>query len=126
LAYQSDMSVTTAVAQTAVGRLGAMVRTSTELFVYWQGTPDMAGLSLRISDLTGRPAPELLDGVGCRYLDAASASYVPNLLPGHLYYVEVGRRGEGGFVPLAGTGPVQTPWQAGPDRAVFPAPYHRS
>lgn len=120
------MSATTAVNQTPDGRLGVMVRTPTEVFIYWQGTRAASGLSLRVTDLTGRPTPELLDGAGCRYLDAADASYVPNLLPGHLYYVEVGRRDGEGFHPLMGAGPVQTPWLSTSDRSAFPAPYHRS
>lgn len=122
------MSATTAVVECKEGRLGVMVRTTTEIFIYWRpgslsGEPNLA---LRVTDLSGRPADQLLDGVGYRYLDAAAAVYVPNLQPGHLYFVEVGRRGVDGFHPLAGAGPVQTPWTAVKDQTSFPAPYHRS
>jgi hypothetical protein len=119
------MSATTAVKETREGRLGVMVRTATELFVYWQGA-EAAELRLRVTDLTGRPAAESLDGVGFREIPAAPAAYLPGLLPGHLYYVEIGRRDDGGFYPLAGAGPVQTPWLPGAAEAPFPAPYHRS
>lgn len=121
------MSATTAVKEGKEGRLGVMVRTPTELFVYWQAnTPPEGDLMLRVSDLSGRPAAELLDGKGHRMLDVAAAVYVPNLLPGHLYYVEVGRQGSEGFSTLLGAGPVQTPGLAGVDTQGFPAPYHRS
>jgi len=119
------MSATTAVKETREGRLGVMVRTSHEIFVYFSG--DLSeGLTLRVTDLTGRPPSELLDGRGWRELPAAAAAYVPNLQPGHLYYVEAGRRGPEGFFPLMGAGPVQTPWLPGADLPAFPAPYHRS
>ena len=120
------MGATTAVSQGALGHLGVMVRTATELFVYWRPLGDTHGLRLRVSDLTGRPVPELLDGTGYRHLEVAAASYVPDLLPGHLYYVEVGRSDGEQFVPLLGAGPVQTPWVAAADMAAFPAPYSRS
>ncbi|HLN63438.1 MAG TPA: hypothetical protein VK464_18025 [Symbiobacteriaceae bacterium] len=120
------MSATTAVSQSASGHLGVMVRTATELFVYWRAMSDTPGLMLRVSDLTGRPVAELLDGAGHRYLEVAAASYVPNLLSGHLYYVEVGRRDGEQFAPLLGAGPVQTPWVTAADEAAFPAPYSRS
>lgn len=121
------MSATTAVAECREGRLGLMVRTPTEVFVYWRPAPAAGpNLVLRISDLSGRPPEQLLDGTGCRYLEAGSGVYVSDLLPGHLYYAEVGRRGPDGFEPLGGAGPVQTPWGATKETAAFPAPYHRS
>jgi len=121
------MSATTAVKETREGRLGVMVRTPTELFVYWQAnTQEEGSLVLRVSDLSGRPVAQLLDGRGHRDMEVGPAVYVPNLLPGHLYYVEVGRRGEEGFFPILGAGPVQTPWMPGMDDPAFPAPYHRS
>lgn len=119
------MSATTAVKETREGRLGVMVRTATEIYVYWQGT-ETEGLTLRVTDLTGRPPSESLDGCGLRELPAAASAYLPNLLPGHLYFVEIGRRDTGGFFPLAGAGPVQTPWLPGAAESPFPAPYHRS
>ncbi|HYG60908.1 MAG TPA: hypothetical protein VD902_22755 [Symbiobacteriaceae bacterium] len=120
------MSATTAVKEAKEGRLGVMVRTPTELFVYWQGARQAGDITLRVSDLSGRPAAQSLDGRGYRDIEAASTVYVPNLLPGHLYYVEVGRHGPEGFYPLMGAGPVQTPWKPGNDAPEFPAPYHRS
>lgn len=119
------MSATTAVKETREGRLGVMVRTAGEIFVYWEGAVS-DGMVLRITDLTGRPPSELLDGRGWRELEAAPAAYVPNLQPGHMYYVEVGRRGPEGFFPLLGAGPVQTPWLPEAGNTPFPAPYHRS
>jgi len=119
------VSATTAVKETRDGRLGVMVRTAKEIFVYWQGeAPE--GLTLRVTDLTGRPPSELLDGRGWRELPAAPAVYLPNLQPGHLYFVEVGCQGPEGFVPLLGAGPVQTPWLPVTDHTAFLAPYHRS
>jgi hypothetical protein len=125
------MSATTAVTETAAGRLGVMVRTAAEIFIYWYppgvGAQTEAGPNtIRISDMTGRPAAELLDGQGYRDLEAATAIYVPNLQPGHLYFVEAGRRDGEGFHPVIGVGPVQTPWLGLPDQPAFPAPYHRS
>lgn len=121
------MSATTAMAECREGRLGLMVRTPTEVFVYWRPAPGAGeSLLLRISDLSGRPAEDSLDGTGYRFLEAVAGVYVPNLLPGRLYYVEVGRRGPDGFVPLGGAGPVQTPWGVTKETAAFPAPYHRS
>lgn len=122
---EPDMSAATAVGECRDGRLGVMVRTATELFVYWQGGPT-EGLTLRVTDLTGRPSSALLDGRGWREVPAAAAAYVPGLAPGHLFYVELGRHGAGGFAPLVGAGPVQTPWLAGRDLSAFPGPYHRS
>jgi hypothetical protein len=119
------MSAATAVTECRDGRLGVMVRTATELFVYWQGGPT-EGLTLRVTDLTGRPPSELLDGRGWREVPAAAAVYLPNLAPGHLFYVELGRREADRFFPVVGAGPVQTPWLPGADLPAFPAPYHRS
>lgn len=123
------MSATTAVTETTAGRLGVMVRKAGEIFIYWYPSPqakDRVPGTIRITDLTGRPAAELLDGVGWRELEAATAMYVPGLVPGHLYFVEAGWRDEAGFHPAIGAGPVQTPWLGSPDQPAFPAPYHRS
>lgn len=123
------MSATTAIKVGRPGRLGLMVRTPTELFVYWRPAPgNLPGrLTLRIFDLTGRSAAESLDGCGYREMEAAESIYVPNLLPGRLYVAEVGRRGPEGFVTILSAGPVQTPWLAASvDSSDYPAPYHRS
>lgn len=106
-----------------------MVRTPNELFVYWRPAPggvDGAPLGLRITDLTGRPADESLDGCGFRDVPVSESVYVANLLPGHLYIAEVGYAEAGGFTPLLTVGPVQTPSLAAGDSADFPAAYHRS
>lgn len=122
------MSATTAVKIGRPGRLGVMVRTATELYIYWR--PAVGGvpgpLMLRITDLTGRPAEESLDGCGFRELAAAESVYASTLLPGHLYVAEIGRTGPDGFTPLLSVGPVQTPWLAAADSPDYPAPYHRS
>lgn len=123
------MSATTAIKMGRPGRLGIMVRTPTEVYVYWRPAPAHGPqrLALRILDLTGRPAAESLDGCGYREMEAAESVYVSNLLPGHLYVAEVGRTGPEGFAPLLSAGPVQTPWLAAAvDEADYPAPYHRS
>lgn len=122
------MSASAAVARTEQGRFGVMVRTRSELFAYWTLPSDRA-LVLRTVDLTGRPPSESLDGRGYRDADLAPGqqeAFVSGLLPGHLYAVELGERRAGSFHPLAGTGPVQTPWLPGADRSAFPEPYHRS
>ncbi|MFZ5823112.1 MAG: hypothetical protein ACOY94_02020 [Bacillota bacterium] len=122
------MSATSAVKIGRSGRLGVMVRTATELYIYWRpsvgGTP--GPLSLRVTDLSGRPVGESLDGRGYREVPLGDSVYVPDLLPGHLYVAEVGRTQPEGFTPLLSVGPVQTPWVAAPDGSPFPAPYHRS
>lgn len=120
------MSAATVTKEGARGRLGAMVRTATELFIYWKPVAAGHDLWFRVHDVTGRPAQESLDGSGRRDLPAAESCYVTDLLPGHLYYVEVGRPTAEGFDPLMGVGPVQTPWKAFADTSAFPAPYHRS
>lgn len=121
------MSATTAVKTGRPGRLGVMVRTPEELYVYWRPFHSYPRLALRITDLTGRPTEELLDGCGFREMEAAQSVYVSNLLPGHLYVAEIGQTGAEGFVPLLSAGPVQTPWVAGAaDSSEYPAPFHRS
>jgi|GEM_PF-3049470 len=121
------MSATTAVAENAAMRLGVMVRTNTELFVYWQPGRHPASL-LRVSDLTGRPPEESLDGRGRRdvVLSQQVSLYLKDLLPGHMYFVELGDERDGAFQPVIGAGPVQTPWLPTTDASTFPAPYHRS
>lgn len=123
------MSAITAIKVGRPGKLGLMVRTPTEVYIYWRPARVSAAplLVLRIIDLTGRPAWESLDGCGFRELAAAESVYVPNLLPGHLYVAEVGYNGPDGFSPLLSVGPVQTPWVAPTaERSDYPAPYHRS
>lgn len=123
------MSATTSIRVGRRGRLGLMVRTPEELFVYWRPAPGerFGPLVLRITDLTGRPAPDLLDGCGFRELEADESVYIGNLLPGHLYVAEVGTAGPEGFSPILSAGPVQTPWRvASAERVEYPAPYHRS
>ncbi|MFZ5818254.1 MAG: hypothetical protein ACOY93_23625 [Bacillota bacterium] len=122
------MSAVTAIKVGRAGRLGLMVRTPTELYVYWRPAPGgPAGpLRLRISDLTGRPPAESLDGCGFREAEIADALFLTGLLPGHLYVAEVGTAGPDGFTPILSVGPVQTPWLAAADASGFPASYHRS
>lgn len=120
------MSATTAVAQGRGARLGVMVRTADQIMIYWEmasATP----LRLRVSDLTGRPPADSLDGRGWRELHAEGGRlFLEGLLPGHLYGVALGE-GEGDrFRPLLQAGPVQTPWRRSRDSERFPAPYHRS
>lgn len=122
------MSAATALAESERGRLGVMVRTPDELFVYWE-TPQDGPLAIRVLDQSGRPANESLDGCGYRVIPGEggrSSAYVRNLTPGHLYFVEIGDPGGGGFSPWLGAGPVQTPWRTMADAAAFPSPYHRS
>ncbi|HEY3369068.1 MAG TPA: hypothetical protein VGK74_28765 [Symbiobacteriaceae bacterium] len=122
------MSAATALTENACGRLGVMVRTPEELFIYWE-TGQAPPLTIRVADLSGRPAAQSLDGLGYRDIPGQagpSSVYVRNLLPGHLYFVELGEQAGGGFRGLIGAGPVQTPWLPVADAAVFPAPYSRS
>lgn len=115
-------------ANTAVGaRMGVMVRSARSIHVYWRSMEQ--GLTVRITDLSGHPVAQLLDGTGVRQITPAvgeSAVYVEDLLPGHLYYVEVGSLATDGFVPLLALSPVQTPWLPGSDESAFPSQYHRS
>jgi hypothetical protein len=122
------MSASTAVAQADGRRLGVMVRTQNEIFAYWSPSLDRP-LTLRVTDLTGRPAAESLDGRGYRDVPleaGAEEQYLTGLQPGHLYVVEIGETEEGAFHPLLSAGPVQTPWLPSPDKSDFPRPYHRS
>lgn len=114
----------TALSSNQYGRIGIMVRTAREVFVYWEAATGRP-LSMRVTDLSGRPPAELLDGRGRRDLPGPvmAGTYVANLLPGHLYAVEL--LDEDGL-PVIGAGPVQTPWLPGASPSPFPAPYHRS
>jgi hypothetical protein len=125
------MSAVTCVAEAGGMRLGVMVRTDRELFVYWSLPEDGATPALRVLDVTGRAAPELVDGTGvreCAVRPGAGSAYIGQLLPGHLYMVELGESGLEAFRPLLAAGPVQTPGPgaaSGADPA-FPSPYQRS
>jgi len=121
------MSATTAIKVGRPGRLGVMVRTPTELHLYWRpALPATAALRFRICDLTGRPVHESLDGCGYREMPAADSVYVSDLLPGHIYLAEIGESGPSGFTPILAAGPVQTPWLPSADSSAFPSPYYRS
>lgn len=125
------MNANTAVVQQNGEQAAAMVRSSSCIYVYWQLRERGLPLAVRIRDLSGRPASELLDGSGLRTLPVAMGQtglYVENLPPGHLYAVEVGERtGAGGFRPLLALGPVQTPWLPSErEPAATPNQYHRS
>jgi hypothetical protein len=119
------MSTTTALTESRAGRLGVMVRTGNQLFVYWRAAAEGPRV-LRITDLSGRAPDESLDGVGFREVALAGGAqsvYVDRLIAGHLYGVAL--CAEGGAVLLA-AGPVQTPPVPAIDTSTFPVPYHRS
>lgn len=122
------MSATTAVATSDAGRLGVMVRSATQVVVYWEARKPYS-LRLRVTDLTGRAPSESLDGTGSRELAVkGTVIYVDHLIPGRLYGVALGL-GEGdAFRSLIFAGPVQTPWRPTTEAPLppFPAPYHRS
>lgn len=110
------------------GRLGVMVRSSQELFIYWSPPVNHARI-LQLTDLSGRPTSALLDGTGKRerrIQPGQTALYVGGLLPGHLYEVAIGEQREGAFQPQLEAGPIQTPWlpREGPESG--PELYHRS
>jgi hypothetical protein len=116
------MGAATCVTERAGMRLGVMVRTAAELWVYWTNADVQA---LRVLDVTGRTPSESLDGTGERVVApgaGATSAYVAGLLPGHLYVVEL----LDGDQVLLSAGPVQTPWLSAADDSSFPAPYHRS
>jgi hypothetical protein len=52
----------------------------------------------------------------------SGSAYLADLLPGHLYAVELLEQGR----VLLSAGPVQTPWLSAADDSAFPAHYHRS
>jgi hypothetical protein len=116
------MGAATCVTERAGIRLGVMVRTAAELWVYWHNADVQA---LRVVDVTGRTPSESLDGTGERVVAPAAGAtsvYVAGVLPGHLYVVELLHGDE----VLLSAGPVQTPWLSAADDSSFPAPYHRS
>lgn len=120
------MNANTAVIRTGAGQAGAMVRSGTSLYLYWQGAATVGAVTVVLSDLSGRPPHELLDGDGLRVVEVPAGQtglYLNDLLPGHLYGVEI--LTELGS-PLFRLGPVQTPWLPNSDPSAFPAPYHRS
>jgi len=122
------MNANTAVAARGPDRMGVMVRSARSLFVYWR--VERPCLTVRITDLSGRSVSELLDQTGVRHVTPGageSAVYVDDVLPGHLYYVELGEASADGFVPLLAAAPVQTPGLPGTDEATSPSSqYHRS
>jgi len=116
------------IGQHGTERLGVMVRSGTSIHVYWTMIGRTA-LGLRVTDLSGRPGAELLDGVGLRVIRLSVESgslYVEDLLPGRLYHVEVGEMTDRGFTPVLASDPVETPWPVTTDHSAFPEPYHRS
>jgi len=89
-----------------------LVLNSTRMHVYWE-VAAAGPLALRVSDLSGRPPAESLDGTGWRLVavaEAAGRAYLEELPPGHILWVEVGEVRAEGFVPLATAPPVQLPW----------------
>lgn len=120
------MNANAAVIRTDAGQAGAMVRSGTSLYVYWQCVSAAGPVTVSLADLSGRPPHELLDGNGLRTVALPAGQtgvYLNDLQPGHLYGVEI-RSGDG--PPLFTLGPVQTPWLGGPDPSAFPARYDRS
>lgn len=126
------MNANTAVVRERGRQAGAMVRSATSMYVYWVLPEQGAPLAVQICDLSGRPAPDLIDGTGVRTAPVAigeTGIYLENLLPGHIYAVALGERRADGFAPLLTLPSVQTPWhepapeEARPD---FPHQYHRS
>jgi hypothetical protein len=122
------MTGTAALTEWGGGRLGVMVRSASELYVYW--SPSTAhSLILHVKDLSGRPASALLDGTGTRERRIAAGQtslYVGALLPGHLYEVAIGEQREGTFTSHLTAGPVQTPWLPREGEERSPSLYHRS
>ncbi len=122
------MNGSTTVLQQGTERLGVMVRSGTSIHVYWE-TAGRAAVGLRVTDLSGRPIDELLDGVGHRVIplpDESGSLYVEKMLPGHIYHVELGEISDRGFSPVLASRPIETPWPVTIDRSAFPKPYHRS
>ncbi len=110
-----------------VARMGVMVRSARSIYVYWRGVEQ--GLTIRITDLSGHPVAQLLDGSGVRRIvpgAGESAVYIEDLLPGYIYHVELGQESGAGFVPLLSAATVQTPWLPGTDDSAFASQYHRS
>ncbi|MDB4894471.1 MAG: hypothetical protein JWN15_733 [Firmicutes bacterium] len=86
-----------------------MVRSATEIWVYWQAAPPQ--LTLRLEDVSGFPPEAALDGSGLRdvpVLDGATDLYLQELLPGHLYLVQIGEGQGDDFQPVLSAGPVIT------------------
>lgn len=122
------MNGTAAIAQQGNERLGVMVRSGTSIHVYWEATGRTA-LGLTVADLSGRPRGELLDGVGLRVVPLSTETgslYIEELLPGHIYQVELGEITDRGFSLVLSSRPIETPWPVTTDRSDFPKPYHRS
>lgn len=122
------MTASVAVTEWGGGRLGVMVRSAQELFIYWN-PPTAHSLVLQLKDLSGRPNSALLDGTGTRERripPGQTSLYVGALLPGHLYEVAIGEQREGAFRPLMEAGPVQTPWLPREGEGRSAELYHRS
>lgn len=123
------MNTNTAVRGTAGARIGAIVRSGTSVWVYWSCAGDGNGLAVRVCDLSGRTAPDLLEGSGVRIVQPEpghSSLYLEHLLPGRPYAVEVGTMTANAFETVLGPVTVETPWQRSAVTSAFPAPYHRS
>lgn len=88
--------------------------------------PGSEARHLRISDLSGYPSEQSLDGAGWR-LEALAPGQermrVNGLLPGHIYWFELGAGAAAGFSAMATAPPVATPW-AGPASLPAAAPGH--
>lgn len=122
------MNANTALITVGEERLGVMVRSHTSAYVYWR-TRSTQSLALRVTDLSGRPAHQSLDGTGMRTVALGSAQtghYLEGLVPGHIYSVVLGEVKGESFTPLLEAQPVQTPWLPVDDPSAFPPAYHRS
>ena len=86
--------------------LGVMVRTPTELWVYWQ-TPS-PGLTLRLQDVSGFPNDALTALRDVPITDGATDLWLQGLMPGHLYLVAIGEGQGDAFQPALSAGPVLT------------------
>jgi len=118
----------TEITQQGAEQLGVMVRSSTSIHVYWE-TTDRTTLGLHVTDLSGRPREDSLDGTGhrmIRLLTGTGSLYLEKMIPGHIYHFELGEMTDRGFSPLISSRPVETPWASTHDESAFPKPYHRS
>lgn len=94
-----------------MAHLRPLVLAPDRMYVYWQA--EAGPLALRVSDLSGLPPAESLDGRGWRQVAVAAPTggvYLEGLPPGHILWCELGRPEAGGFQPLAAAPPVELPW----------------